>query len=447
MTRVAIIGAGCAGLKAAGLLAEHGVEVVVLEASDRVGGRARTAYVPGAALPFELGPEFVHGDPEKTCELVGDPGLRFDELSERQFRQREDRLVDAGAIWTQFGRLLAHVDEERDESAFAYRERTGLTGDDADLFSRLVEGFYGADLHDISVASIAADSGGAGGEGSPGRFHVRGGYGAIVDALVARLGNATVSLARPVAAVHWRRAPLVLELRDGDRVEADAVIVTVPLGVLHGGALRFTPSLDGEPHAGALAGLAMGHVTKIVLHLRAPVWPAHRGDRIDIVFAQRGQFPTYWLRSREATHVLTAWAGGPQGRRLAGTSRDTLVEHALDGFAATVGVARAELAAAVVGHHHHDYSGDPLVRGAYSYTRVGGADAAATLAQPLGGRVFFAGEATDADYEGTVAGALASGARAAWQALLYAQVTAESRSARSPRTRDPRARDRRSPRW
>ena len=62
----------------------------------------------------------------------------------------------------------------------------------------------------------------------------------------------------------------------------------------------------------------------------------------------------------------------------------------------------------------HDYDADRLSRGAYSYTRVGGTAACETLARPLaGGRLIFAGEATDARYQGTVAGALASGVRAA----------------------------------
>jgi monoamine oxidase len=279
----------------------------------------------------------------------------------------------------------------------------------------LVEGFYGAELRDISIVSIAADSGGAGGHESPGQYHVRGGYGAIVRALASRIAKATTRLDAPVHVVDWRRAPVVLELVRGDRVEADFAIVTVPLGVLHARALRFTPALDEQPHARALAGLAMGHVTKVVMRLRDRVWSTHRDDRVDFVFAHTGDFPTYWLRTQGGAYILTAWAGGPHGRRLAGTSSAGLVERALDGFSASVGISRARLASSVVSHYHHDYTNDPFTRGAYSYAHVGGADAAHTLTQPLGGRVFFAGEATDHDYEGTVAGALASGERAALQ--------------------------------
>lgn len=81
MADVAIIGAGVAGLSAARTLVERGVEVELFEASDRVGGRVRTTHAAGA--PIELGPEFVHGDPNHTRELVRDPALEIDELGER----------------------------------------------------------------------------------------------------------------------------------------------------------------------------------------------------------------------------------------------------------------------------------------------------------------------------------------------------------------------------
>jgi monoamine oxidase len=64
----------------------------------------------------------------------------------------------------------------------------------------------------------------------------------------------------------------------------------------------------------------------------------------------------------------------------------------------------------------HDWQTDPWSRGAYSYPRVGGADAAQALARPIRKTLFFAGEATAAkDLNGTVEGALGAGLRAARQ--------------------------------
>jgi monoamine oxidase len=65
----------------------------------------------------------------------------------------------------------------------------------------------------------------------------------------------------------------------------------------------------------------------------------------------------------------------------------------------------------------HDWRRDPFARGAYSYVLVGGEGARETLAGPIADTLFFAGEATDTEEAGTVAGALRSGARAARQIL------------------------------
>lgn len=97
------------------------------------------------------------------------------------------------------------------------------------------------------------------------------------------------------------------------------------------------------------------------------------------------------------------------------------MERCIDELAATLALPRARLAASVRAHYFHDYASDPLARGAYSYTRVGGGGAAEVLARPLGDKLYFAGEATDAAYEGTVAGALASGVRAATQIVRRLQ--------------------------
>ena len=73
---------------------------------------------------------------------------------------------------------------------------------------------------------------------------------------------------------------------------------------------------------------------------------------------------------------------------------------------------RAQLAAA----YAQDWMHDPHSRGGYSYVLVGGAGAREELATPLDDTIFFAGEATDSEEAGTVAGALRSGIRAARQA-------------------------------
>jgi monoamine oxidase len=90
------------------------------------------------------------------------------------------------------------------------------------------------------------------------------------------------------------------------------------------------------------------------------------------------------------------------------------VAHALGAVQSVFGdAARAELASAYV----QDWHADPWSRGGYSYVLVGGTGAREALAQPLDATLYFAGEATDKEEAGTVAGALRSGERAAAEVL------------------------------
>jgi monoamine oxidase len=67
--------------------------------------------------------------------------------------------------------------------------------------------------------------------------------------------------------------------------------------------------------------------------------------------------------------------------------------------------------------YYHNWSADPYSLGAYSYIGVGGAQAPKQLTRPVESTLLFAGEVTDAENSGTVEGAIASGRRAAQQAL------------------------------
>ena len=104
-----------------------------------------------------------------------------------------------------------------------------------------------------------------------------------------------------------------------------------------------------------------------------------------------------------------------------------LIAAALDSLARAIGRPSRDCRAALIEAHHHDFQRDPFFLGAYSHVRPGGRDAARALAEPLDETLFFAGEALDREYPGTVAGALASGERAARLLLRAARSTSKSR--------------------
>jgi cation diffusion facilitator CzcD-associated flavoprotein CzcO len=70
---VVVIGAGAAGIAAARLLHDNGVNVAVLEARDRIGGRVWTVRATDVAVPIELGAEFNTGVPRDSVNCSSAP--------------------------------------------------------------------------------------------------------------------------------------------------------------------------------------------------------------------------------------------------------------------------------------------------------------------------------------------------------------------------------------
>lgn len=414
---VAVIGAGLAGLAAARALVEHGIEVEIFEASGRIGGRARTIEEDHQDLPVELGPEFVHGTPDSTLNLVREASAEIEHLDSQNHVWSDGHLVREHRMWRKLGKLLDGAKRlTHDESAREYLEHEHMSPKDAQLFTTLVEGFYAAPIDDISIESIAADDSGAGEEQAPSSTRIRGGYAKLVGWLGSRLAQNRVPIHHGfvLRRVDWGGDHV--RLHGIDRyAEANRLVVTLPISILQSADLEFRPQL--VEHRGVLDQLAMGHVVKLVMCLREPIWQRYAPHTVAFVHRHDLTFPTFWLRSHGRAHQVTAWAGGPHAIAIIDWSKADLVEQALVSLAESLRMPASELLESLLHVHFHDYAHDPFARGAYSYTRVGGTHAADTLARPLADRLYFAGEATDPDYEGTVAGALASGVRAANQLI------------------------------
>jgi monoamine oxidase len=274
----------------------------------------------------------------------------------------------------------------------------------------MVEGFDAADPKRVSAKSIAEEwAGGELGESQP---RPQGGYGALFDWLAREVlaRGALLRLGAVVSGVRWRRGRASVDYTCfGERVRINTarLIVTLPLGVLQSGRVRFP-----EKRA-ALAKLVSGPVVRVAMRFHRAFWE-ERAPGVSFFHAPSAPFPTCWTPLPLRAPLLSAWAGGPKAARLSGKSTQLLVRAAARSVQALFGkVARGQLAAA----YAQDWRADPYARGGYSYVRVNGEGAREELAAPIAGTIFFAGEATDSEEAGTVAGALRSGIRAAREAM------------------------------
>lgn len=441
-----------AGLVAAHALAKSGLNVAVLEARDRVGGRVFTARVDrdkAEPLPIELGAEFIHGHPPETWDLIREARLetRARAGAHLCFRdgalQRHDEELEGGmAVLEEMTRWQANQSPDRDLSFAQYLQWHAI-GEFARVRAlEYVEGFNAADASVISVASLARQQRAEDAIDGDRLFCIVGGYGALPAFLARDLvrSGGSVTLGAPVRQITWRRdrVDITADSPDGDilRVKAKRVLVTVPLGVLQADAIAFAPKPSALMHA---QQLRMGAVLRITLVFRERFWSdpamleatpkwAAQLDQLSFLFAHGALPATWWTLMPDTAPVITGWIGGPavgavQAEQQVRVGVNALLERAINTLADVLSLPVDRVRGLLLSWHTHDWQADPYARGAYSYVPAGAIDASAKLCEPVANTIYFAGEHTDVSgHWGTVHAAVRSGLRAAGQLLHLEHV-------------------------
>jgi monoamine oxidase len=416
---VLVVGAGIAGLAAARALAEAGKLVLLLEARERAGGRVWTIPAEGSELPVELGAEFVHGRPPELWKLIEEAGLRTYELDGRQICF-EDGVLTECSRGDAFAVLEELSEDARDLSFAEWIATKNLNEETALAATAFVEGFNAADARRIGTAALAKQQKAEDAiEGDRG-FRIEDGYAALAAYLLKRFEEAggIVCLSTLVEAVTWERGSVrIAALRSADAQRMDFVarqcVITLPLGVLQAGRVRFDP----EPVSvmQAAARLAIGSARRMTYRFRERFWQ-ERAPEMSFLFADEGMPRVWWTPSPHAVLQMTGWVGGPNA--LGVRSDEDFARTGLRSLAKMFGIPESELHGLLIGWHTHDWPRDPLSLGAYSYAPKGALHASDAMTEPMEETLFFAGEHTDTTgHWGTVHGALRSGLRAAGQVL------------------------------
>jgi monoamine oxidase len=405
-----------AGLGAARLLQDAGVRVTVIEARDRIGGRTHTSHL-WPDLPIDMGASWIHGTKgNPVTALARDCGLK---LTATDYRR--------SVTFDETGREVPFIKPAKQALALVEAARAKIDDADADMSLQSAiersKAWRRLSPHDRRVARLAINtrieheySGDWShlsawyfdqGTDFPGEEAVvTPGFGPILTYLAQEIDirlNEPVTAISPVA-----NGVEVTTTRTTHR--ADMAIVTLPLGVLKSGSLRFAEPLDRKRQR-AIDRLGVGLLNKCVLRFDRAFWPEDR-DWIDFL----GPVETLWADwtnylPATGMPVLVGFNAARMAEEMEGLNDVETAASALSALRAMFGNSVPEPSAFQISRWRQD----PFALGAYSFKAVGSSrkDRKALFGQDWDGRLWFAGEATSADQPSTVHGALMTGRKAA----------------------------------
>ncbi len=405
---VAIIGAGAAGLGAADALKDSGLSVIVLEARDRVGGRAHT-IVPAPGILFDLGCGWLHSaDRNSFVAIAGRLGFKIDRTPppwrEQSFAagfteaERENFLAALDAFDDRIQKAAKNdAYDDDDDVASRYLEQGNRWNPVIDAVSTYVNG---CELDGVSVRDTTAY------EDTKINWRVRRGYGALIGAYAQ---PRPVALNTRVQRIDHSARRIRIETSNG-ALSATQVIVTVPTNLLANESIRFHPGLPAKVNAAS--DLPLGVDDKVMLALDDPENMVPKDGNLSGAIL-RTKIGTYHLRPF-GQPCIEGFFGGSFARELEDAGDGAFAAQAIEEITALLGSSyRRKLKPLAESR----WANDPFAQGAYSHALPGRACARAILAAPVDGRLFFAGEATSPNFFSTAHGARDSGERAAREAL------------------------------
>ena len=406
---VAIIGAGAAGIAAARRIAAANRRFLLFEASNRVGGRCITDLTI-FGVPFDLGAHWIHRPDTSSftgsastsgLDVYSAPRGQTIRIGPRNARDAELEVFLATLVRAR--RAIVDAGRGRNDIPAA-RALPADLGDWRATAEFVLGPFaYSKDLASVSAMDIAR---------TPERENdafCRQGYGALLTHLTAGL---PARLSTPVTRIEWDRTGVNIVTPKG-QARARTVIVTASTNVLTAEKIVFRPELSRR-QLDAAAALSLGSYDHIALEM--PGNPVNL-QRDELVFEKSSNRQTAALLANvSGTSLHLVEVGGEFGRDLSAKGKTAMVEFARDWVASLFGAAAKTK---IRRSHATQWNEEPFVLGAMSAAAPGAADARKILAEPIGGRVWLAGEAVHETQWGTVNGAWESGHRAAEAALRH----------------------------
>jgi monoamine oxidase len=415
---IGIAGAGIAGLIAGRELLRAGHTVSLFEGRPRTGGRIHSLEVNGYVV--ETGPEFIHGKLRETLGLLKEYGIPYVLTEGIMYRSGGTGFTVSYDIvegWDLLLNKMKTLEEDLPFSDFLSKEfpeeRFRLLRNSA---IRFAEGFDLADTTTASTKALFAEWEHEEAE----QYRVPGGYQTLTHAIENefRKRGGKIYLNHPLNRVDWNSNQILLS-GGNNKFIVDKLIVTLPLSLLNQSGLlsesiSFSPSIDEK--LDAFRQIGYGTVIKIVLIFRTDFWKSMIPDAL-FIFSDR-YLPTWWTQHPLDIPILTAWLGGPRAAALAGQPESFFLDKAMETLSGIFSVSPEEIKNNLTGFRIFNWKNDPWTKGAYSFALPGYAGTKKIYREPIGGRIYFSGEASyDGPHPGTVEAAVVSGLTTAQRLL------------------------------
>jgi monoamine oxidase len=402
---IVVVGAGAAGIAAARRVLAANRKVVVVEASNRIGGRCWTD-TQTFGVPFDRGARWLYAQNANpvarlarsvAMDVYAAPQVQKIRIGRRNARAGETEDFLATLVRT--NRALGDPGRKADIPALDAMPK------DAGDWTKTLEFNLGPataskDLKEVSALDLSRLE-----PRDAGSF-CRQGLGTLVEKLADPV---PIALGAPATRIVWSGRDLAVETAAG-RIAARAIIVTTSTNVLLSGKIRFAPDLP-KRLTDAVAKLSLGSYDHIALELSNNALGLQRDD---FVIEKSDTNKTALLLANVGTSPLCVVdVGGSFGRELSAEGEPAMVAFAVEWLTKLYG---SDVKGAVKRSTVTRWNASPFVLGAVSAAAPGAQGSRKILMEPFGG-LFLAGEATHETLWGTVGGAWESGERAAEAAL------------------------------
>jgi monoamine oxidase len=398
---VIIIGAGISGLVAARELCNAGMRVTLLEARNRIGGRIHTTNENEFPAKAETGAEFIHGRLPQTIKLLKHYNIKFSRTKGEVWTFRNTVFEKDYDLIGEYHRLLKkklkQLKEDIPVQQFLHLNFPGEKFQSLrNAVTKFVEGYDTADVARASTFEFREEWAEA---KDWKQYRVDDGYGELINALAedCKTKGCVFQLSTEVKEIRWKKEDAEIITAYGKKFIAQKIIVTVPLGVLQSGFLKFSPALPEKKQAAKELGF--GEIIKILLLFKNEFWKTKKiQQRTGINFRKLFFLSTdapiavWWTQYPDSKPLLTGWLSGSAAKKSRNLSDEKIFEKAIHSLAFIFKESEMNLKSNLLSWKIVNWSKDVFTQGSYTYATVNAEKHIETLGKPVANTLFFAGE-------------------------------------------------------